>query len=69
MPNQTPLLWEDGVVYDINDLIAPDDPLKPYVTLIRSWLINDRGQLVVQGTDSRHPSVHQPPYLLTPVSN
>jgi probable HAF family extracellular repeat protein len=49
-------LWYDGRVVDLNTLIHPDDPLRPYVTL-ESASINDRGEILASGHDSRSPSV------------
>jgi probable HAF family extracellular repeat protein len=50
---QVAALWRDGVAYDLNTLISPDDPLKPFVTLSSAILINDRGFIVAGGIDSR----------------
>jgi probable HAF family extracellular repeat protein len=58
-------VWENLVAYDLNDLIREDDPLKPFVTLTGADLINDRGQIVAQGVDSRDP-IHTHTYVLTP---
>jgi hypothetical protein len=38
---------------DVNELIDPADPLKPYVTLTRGDFINDRGDILAYGNDSR----------------
>jgi probable HAF family extracellular repeat protein len=48
-------LWSnDGTrIKDLNKLIDPTDPLKPYVTLTNGLFINDRSDIVAQGTDSR----------------
>ena len=48
-------LWRhDGTIkQDLNALIDPIDPLKGYVTLTEGVFINDRGNLVAYGTDSR----------------
>jgi len=58
-------LWQDGTIYDLNDLIRADDPLRPFVTLGPPLVINNRGQILVTGTDSRLPSL-QIPYRLVP---
>jgi probable HAF family extracellular repeat protein len=58
-------VWMDGSAYDLNELIASDDPLKPYVTLLEGQEINNRGQIIVQGTDSRRSGSYSG-YLLTP---
>lgn len=49
------LLWRnDGSrAQDLNALIDPTDPLKPYITLTVGRLINDQGNIVADGTDSR----------------
>jgi probable HAF family extracellular repeat protein len=59
------VLWQNGMVYDLNDLIRADDPLRPFVRVISTLVINNRGQILVTGTDSRL-SVGQLPYRLTP---
>jgi probable HAF family extracellular repeat protein len=48
-------LWRnDGTkIQDLNTLIDPLDPLKPYVTLTSGKFINDDGDIVAYGTDSR----------------
>lgn len=48
-------LWRnDGTkIQDLNTLIDPKDPLKPYVTLIDGDFINNRSDIVADGTDSR----------------
>jgi probable HAF family extracellular repeat protein len=48
-------LWRnDGTkIQDLNALIYPTDPLKPYVTLTSGKFINDRGDILANGTDSR----------------
>jgi probable HAF family extracellular repeat protein len=48
-------LWRnDGSkIQDLNTLIDPTDPLKPHVTLFNGDFINDRGDIVADGTDNR----------------
>ena len=48
-------LWRnDGTkIQDLNKLIDPNDPLKPYVTLIIGHFINRTGDILADGTDSR----------------
>jgi probable HAF family extracellular repeat protein len=48
-------LWRnDGTtMQDLNKLIDPRDPLKPYVTLTGGLFINDRGDIMARGSDSR----------------
>jgi uncharacterized membrane protein/chitodextrinase len=59
------VLWLKQSVHDLNDLIAADDPLKSYVTLVEAREINNRGQIIVQGADSRRQGSYSG-YLLTP---
>ena len=47
-------VWIDGTLYDLNDLIDPSDPLKPYVTLTGADDINDRGQILAQRLRQPH---------------
>jgi probable HAF family extracellular repeat protein len=58
-------LWQNGMLYDLNDLIRAEDPLKPFVTVGRPLAINNRGQILVTGKDSRF-SFSQIPYRLVP---
>jgi uncharacterized membrane protein len=58
-------VWLDGAAYDLNQLIAADDPLKPYIKLVEALEINNRGQIIVQATDSRRSGSFTG-YLLTP---
>ena len=60
------LLWEDGEVVYLNDLIGQADPLKAYVRLRTALQINDKGQIAVSARDSRAPTTFIS-YLLTPV--
>jgi len=57
LPDETlhAFLWKnDGTkIQDVNKLIDPTDPLKPYVTLTSGEFINDSGDIVATGTDSR----------------
>lgn len=57
-------LWRnDGTkIQDLNTLIDPTDPLKPYVTLTVGDYINDLGDIVADGFDSRTRLAG--PYLL-----
>jgi probable HAF family extracellular repeat protein len=43
------LVWLRGVVYDLNTLIDPDDPLHGQVRLYSSSAINERGQIAANG--------------------
>ncbi len=57
-------LWRnDGTkIQDLNKLIDPTDPLQPYITLTVGEFINDLGNIVAVGTDSR--TGHGDLYLL-----
>ena len=48
-------LWrDDGLgMRDLNDLIDPADPLKPYVVLEVALAINDAGDILARGSDTR----------------
>jgi probable HAF family extracellular repeat protein len=61
-------IWQDGNAYDVNDLIRVNDPLKPYVQFTGGIDLNDKGQLLVRGHDSRDTNNSRPNiYLLTPI--
>jgi probable HAF family extracellular repeat protein len=60
-----PVLWQNGTAVNLNNQIAPTDPLQPYVHLQNATFINNLGQIVATGTDSRNPTGQQL-YLLTP---
>ena len=60
-----PVLWQHGTATDLNSQITPTDPLRPYVHLDSAYLINDLGEIVAIGTDSRNTDFRQT-YLLTP---
>ena len=61
-----PVVWVRGTAYRVQDLIAASDPLKPYVQIMVASKINDRGQILVAGVDSRGTGSWSP-FLLTPV--
>lgn len=46
-------VWWGKRVVDLDSLVRGDDPLKPYVHLISAQEINDRGDIVASGEDSR----------------
>jgi probable HAF family extracellular repeat protein len=52
----------NGVMNDLNSLIASTDPLQPYVTLNEAVAINDSGLILAIGLDSRVGGLHS--YLL-----
>jgi hypothetical protein len=58
-------VWDDGQVADLNTLICPKDPLRAFVTLELADMINDRGEIVAMGRDSRVGYLQY--YLLEPV--
>jgi probable HAF family extracellular repeat protein len=60
-------LWRNRTPIDLNTRIAADDPLRPFVRLAAAFLINDRGQIVALGPDSRQPGASFQLYLLDPV--
>lgn len=49
----TATLWFEGRAYDLNKLVRADDPLKGFVHLGIVERINDRGDIIVSGVDSR----------------
>jgi probable HAF family extracellular repeat protein len=59
------VLWQNDVATDLNSQVAKGDPLQPYVQLQTATLINNLGQIVANGVDSRNPAIGQQ-YLLTP---
>ena len=48
-------LWKSNgtTIQDLNALISPTDPMKSYVTLTIGDFINDRSDILAEGTDSR----------------
>jgi uncharacterized membrane protein len=61
------VIWQGSgaSVSNLNTLVSRTDPLKPYVTLAEGSFINNLGQIVATGNDSRIPDFQQY-YLLTP---
>jgi uncharacterized membrane protein len=60
-------LWRRASAIDLNTLIASGDPLQPFVELRAGLLINDRGQIVAEGRDSRQANPDDESfYLVTP---
>ena len=57
-------LWRNNgtKMQDLNNLIDPTDPLKPYVILVEGNFINDSGDILADGIDSRTGMTA--PYLL-----
>jgi probable HAF family extracellular repeat protein len=60
MQHSRAVLFSDGQVFDLNDLIPPDSG----VTLQRALSINDQGQIVVEGFANAGRQPHT--YVLTP---
>ena len=60
----TATLWFEGHVVELDTIVFPRDPLKPYVHLESASQINDRGDIVAIGIDSRRPNARFH-YLLT----
>ena len=60
------LLWQGSVVYDLNTLIAPNDPLKPYIRILQAGVITDTGIILADGEDSRVPNNYSIQFILTP---
>jgi probable HAF family extracellular repeat protein len=58
------VLWQDGIPYNLNNFIRNNDPNKPYVTLLFAFGINNPGQILVWGSDSRTGAFGY--FLLTP---
>jgi uncharacterized membrane protein len=61
------VLWQNGTAIDLNSQIATTDPMRPYVYLRAASQINNLGQIVATGTDSRN-SNPELSYLLTPAN-
>jgi probable HAF family extracellular repeat protein len=57
---------DGGLMQNLNTLIDPTDPLKLFVTLTDATDINDLGQIVANGKDTRE--IEQHAYLLSPVT-
>jgi probable HAF family extracellular repeat protein len=58
----THAFFYNGVLTDLNAVIATNDPLKSFVTLVDATGINDNRLIVTNGTDSRDGKSHA--YLL-----
>jgi len=59
------LVWTNGNVYSLTDRIRERDPLKSFAILQFAWKVNNRGQILVSGFDTREPEVYAH-FLLTP---
>jgi len=62
------VVWDHGTAYRANDLISASDPLKPFVRIVSLARVNNRGQILAYGVDSRGVGSWSP-FLLTPVGN
>lgn len=60
----TATVWVHNAVFDLNQLVDPNDPLKSTVTLLDARAINDRGQIVA---GARAADLSTEFYFLTPV--
>jgi probable HAF family extracellular repeat protein len=60
-----PFLWEGTAMHDLNALIDSADPLQPFVSFYEGLDINDLGQILANGVDSRTGEGHA--YVLSPV--
>jgi uncharacterized membrane protein len=56
------VIWQNGAVYRLDDLVSPSDPLYGSVHFTRALFINNRGQIVAEGVNANF-TVN---YLLTP---
>ena len=61
----TPSCGTARTMLDLNALIDPADPLQPFVTLFDGVDINDLGQILANGFDSRTGESHA--YLVSPI--
>ena len=61
---QIATVWDNGQVADLNALIHPADPLRAFVTFSSAGPINDRGEIVARGMDSRFGTLDT--YFLEP---
>jgi len=59
-------LWDGITLQDLNALIDSVDPLQPFVTLEFGVDINDLGQILANGFDSRTGETHA--YVVFPFS-
>jgi probable HAF family extracellular repeat protein len=57
-------LWLGDRALALDDLVIANDPLKPFVKLTSASWINDHGDIVALGTDSRQPQAPSNVYFL-----
>jgi len=65
------VLWDGGVLYDLNNLISTSDPNKSCVTLLEANGINNAGQIAVVADDTCivPGQTRKIAYLLTPAAS
>lgn len=61
------VLWQNGAAIDLNSRIATSDPSQPFVYLRAATQINNLGQIVASGSDSRQAGLEQW-FVLTPAN-
>jgi probable HAF family extracellular repeat protein len=59
------ILWDGNTLQDLNTLIDQTDPLQPFVSLTNGVDINDLGQILANGIDSRTGTFRA--YILSPI--
>jgi probable HAF family extracellular repeat protein len=66
--DSTAMIWRDGEMRDLNEMIAADDPIGSNVHLVSASDINNLGWIAARGKDaSRPPDEQGHTYLLIPV--
>jgi probable HAF family extracellular repeat protein len=63
----TAMVWRDGEMRDLNEMIAADDPLGSRVNLLGATDINNVGWILAYGADATLPPLQQHSYLLIPI--
>jgi len=59
------VIWHNGTTRELTAQIAATDPLKRYVKLYTAKDINDAGEILAQGVDTRTGKEHA--YFLRPM--
>jgi probable HAF family extracellular repeat protein len=62
-------LWQGSRALILDDLVVASDPLKPFVRLTFAQWLNDRGDIITFGTDSRKPNTGETIYFLRRVDD
>lgn len=65
---ETATIWDGTRAQELDTLIDRQDPRQPFVHLDTPYRINNRGQIVARGLDSRQAQGLPSWYLLTPVT-